>query len=167
MVLALPSFRRGPAATEGDSSSRQTVVDGRLKVHGVDRLRVADASIFPAGVVGNTNQPAVIVGLRACNEPTNERDVLLRMFVRETAWANETGGVSHATWHALVHTLIAGSVRAKFELTATAFDSDFDDVRQPVLLYKNRNKTKRMVHTTVRVVSLHSLISLFGPTSSV
>jgi choline dehydrogenase len=43
----------------------QAVVDARLRVHGVDGLRVADASIFPTISSGNTNAPAIMVGERA------------------------------------------------------------------------------------------------------
>lgn len=41
------------------------VVDARLRVHGVDGLRVADASIFPTIPSGNINAPAMMVGERA------------------------------------------------------------------------------------------------------
>jgi len=37
------------------------VVDDRLRVHGVKRLRIADASIMPTITSGNTNAPAVMV----------------------------------------------------------------------------------------------------------
>ncbi|CAN7652003.1 GMC family oxidoreductase [Mesorhizobium caraganae] len=40
----------------------QAVVDPRLKVHGLDALRVIDASIFPANITGNTNAAAVMTG---------------------------------------------------------------------------------------------------------
>ena len=38
------------------------VVDARLRVHGVEGLRVCDASIFPTLIAGNTNAPAMMVG---------------------------------------------------------------------------------------------------------
>ncbi len=44
---------------------KTTVVDHRLRVHGVNGLRVADASIFPTIPTGNTNAPAIMVGEKA------------------------------------------------------------------------------------------------------
>ncbi|WP_245639312.1 GMC oxidoreductase [Rubellimicrobium mesophilum] len=50
--------RMGPEAAT-------SVVDARLRVHGVDGLRVADASVFPTLPGGNTNAPSIMVGWRA------------------------------------------------------------------------------------------------------
>lgn len=40
----------------------QAVVDAHLRVHGVEGLRVCDASVFPTLIAGNTNAPAMMVG---------------------------------------------------------------------------------------------------------
>ncbi|TPJ66267.1 GMC family oxidoreductase N-terminal domain-containing protein [Mesorhizobium sp. B2-7-1] len=45
----------------GPDASR-AVVDPRLKVHGLDGLRVIDASIFPDNITGNTNAASILTG---------------------------------------------------------------------------------------------------------
>jgi choline dehydrogenase len=42
-----------------------SVVDGELKVYGVDGLRIADASILPRVTTGNTMAPCVVIGEQA------------------------------------------------------------------------------------------------------
>jgi choline dehydrogenase len=41
------------------------VVDPTLRVHGIRGLRVADASVMPTVISGNTNAPAIMIGERA------------------------------------------------------------------------------------------------------
>ena len=44
------------------------VVDGTLKVYGVENLRVVDGSIMPRITTGNTMAPCVVIGERAAEE---------------------------------------------------------------------------------------------------
>lgn len=53
------------AGTARMGSDERAVVDPQLRVRGVSGLRVADTSIMPTLVSGNTNGPAMMIGLRA------------------------------------------------------------------------------------------------------
>ena len=50
-----------------------SVVDARLRVHGVEGLRVCDLSVFPTQVSGNTNAPAMGVAWRAADLMIEDR----------------------------------------------------------------------------------------------
>ena len=54
-----------PACTARIGTESGGVVDPQLRVHGVHRLRVADASVFPAIPHGNTHAPTVMAGEKA------------------------------------------------------------------------------------------------------
>ena len=41
-----------------------SVVDPRLRVHGIEGLRVIDASIFPDNIAGNTNAASIMTGAK-------------------------------------------------------------------------------------------------------
>jgi len=43
----------------------QSVVNSRLKVHGMKGLRIADASVMPFVLTGNLNGPSMMIGQRA------------------------------------------------------------------------------------------------------
>lgn len=47
--------------------ANDSVVDPALKVRGVEGLRVADCSVIPGHVTGNTNAPAMAIGWRAAD----------------------------------------------------------------------------------------------------
>ena len=51
-----------PSGTCRMGSGSNSVVDNNLKVHGIEGLRIADASIFPTIPSGNTNAACIMVG---------------------------------------------------------------------------------------------------------
>lgn len=54
-----------PTGTCKMGDGPDAVVDAKLRVHGIDGLRVADCSIMPEIVSGNTNAPAIMIGEKA------------------------------------------------------------------------------------------------------
>jgi choline dehydrogenase len=54
-----------PTSTCAMGVDSMAVVDGQLRVHGLSGLRIADASIMPAIVGGNTNAPTVMIAEKA------------------------------------------------------------------------------------------------------
>jgi choline dehydrogenase len=55
-------------------AAEDSVVDSRLRVHGVDSLRVVDCSIMPLPPAGNTNGPAMVIGWRAAELILEDRE---------------------------------------------------------------------------------------------
>jgi choline dehydrogenase len=89
---ALEDFIRDAASTYHHQTctakmgrDSMSVVDGHLKVYGIENLRIADGSIMPRVTTGNTMAPCIIIGERAAEALRNEHRF-------------ETSSVSRSAW---------------------------------------------------------------------
>ncbi len=56
------------------TGARNSVLDSRLRVHGIDRLRVVDASAFPNVTSGNTNAPTIMLAQKGADMILEDTD---------------------------------------------------------------------------------------------
>jgi choline dehydrogenase len=60
-------FHYGGTCCMGNPEDPHTVVDPQLRVKGVKNLRVADASVMPVPMHGNTNHACIMIGAKAAD----------------------------------------------------------------------------------------------------
>ena len=72
-------------------SDAAAVVDSQLRVIGLDNLRVADASVFPSIIGGNTNAAIVMIAEKAS-------DMILTGARRQRRTSRTSDAANHPTW---------------------------------------------------------------------
>ena len=58
-------IRDSPSCTLKMGIDKSAVVDQKLKIHGLEGIRVADASVLPEITSGNLNAPVIMVAEKA------------------------------------------------------------------------------------------------------
>ncbi len=72
-ALGTTIFHPVGTAKMGPDFDPMAVVDARLRVRGVARLRIADASVMPTITSGNTNSPTMMIAEKAARMILDER----------------------------------------------------------------------------------------------
>lgn len=65
--LTSTMFHPTTSCKMGPANDAEAVVDNKLRVYGVKKLRVVDASVIPVQLTGHTNVPVMLVGEKAAD----------------------------------------------------------------------------------------------------
>ncbi|XP_038217331.1 glucose dehydrogenase [FAD, quinone] [Zerene cesonia] len=84
-----PENHQAGSCRMGPRADALACVDPLLQVQGIDRLRVADASVMPRAPSGNTNAPAVMIGERAADF------IKRRWLPHQIPYQSDQGGISN------------------------------------------------------------------------